>query len=80
MVSLNSCKGCNLCYVLNKELDMAGNDVYLKYRWENELSKDEIKAYISAFAETEHLNKLAISLLKDCKNSDIQSYYTMLTI
>lgn len=69
---------CPTPYVCNKELGMAGNDVYLKYRWENELTKDEIKAYISTFSETKRLNELSISLLKGLENPDIQSYCSML--
>ena len=66
-------------YPCNKETFTAGNQVLLPYRWDNELTVEQIEGFISAFGQVQQLNEAAISLLEGCKDDpDLASYYKLL--
>lgn len=71
---------CPVPYTCNKEMHTAGNDVLLPYRWDTLLKKEEIESFLSSFSEMEKLTKEACNILKDCENTDLKSYYRMLTL
>ena len=71
---------CPVPYACNKEMQTAGHDVLLPYRWENILTKDETDEYVSSFKEMTALTKEACNILKDCKNEELKVYHKMLTL
>ncbi len=73
---------CVVPYACNKETKTAGNDVLIEFRWDNELSPDEIKALTEHFSEIERLNVTAQQLLRTQENlpEDLQSFLKMLSL
>ena len=68
---------CPIPYTCTKEMQTAGNDVILPYRWDVLLKKEEINDYLSSFGEMERLTRRACLILKDCKNVDLKEYCRM---
>ena len=71
---------CPVPYTCNKEMQTAGNDVLLPYRWDNLLKEEEIDSLLVSFSEMEKLTREACDILKDCENIDLKAYRRMLTL
>jgi len=73
---------CVVPYPCNKETHTAGNDVFVKFRWDNELPPEEIDRLIASFGEMQRLNETALQLLENenADNTDIRAFYEMLSL
>lgn len=70
-----------ILFPCNKELGTAGNNVLLNYRWDNELTSDDITVLVSKFGQIKKLNYKAKALLSECTdNADIKDLLMMLNL
>lgn len=73
---------CVAPYACSKETKTAGNDVLIAFRWDNELSADEIETLIAQFSEIERLNQLAAKLLQaeETLPDDLEKFLSLLML
>lgn len=73
---------CIAPYACSKETFTAGNDVIIKFRWDNELPEEEIEELTERFSEIERLNVQAQQMFKMAENltPDLKSFRDMLSL